>query len=476
MQDNTLQSWVYREVAPTVETEDGLRWLTSYIDPAHGNCATVPDEDNLPSIALQTNWNFTIDKDFFVQTGYTEDVPNLDFVVFGTPLPEYPIAVFGIFYIMTNGQPSRVRRLVLLKDDNLVNFAGNGKITAIRGMYKGFTATYTGNEYNNEGSIVTSYVVPNMQERVQAASGEDAGWTQLSIDGTDLPLDTNQVSNSYLGFQNFRVPDGVYMVQQYNGQRSDYYSFQDVVFDFGGVSGVASTVVEYAQRFSTGTNSVAISWYTNWNWTCAAFENMNSDQSVLLRIYAGWQCHYTFDSGFSILETHKSYLDMSAVIMASKINSMVPSMYPASYNDLRKVWGKIKSVLSSKALKTAVDAVGSTLGGAWGIGANLYNAVFCIVCNKHIQLEMFTWQDFAVRYHWFIVLQHVVGPRSEDLFDHHLHIARRVIVVFADHSVAFHFSLNLVHAVETSLSVSASRLKSLVQSSVESVPACTQFS
>lgn len=463
MQENTLQSWVYREVAPAVETEDGLRWLTSYIDPAHGNCATVPDEDNLPSIALQTIFNFTIDKDFFVQTGYTEDVSNLDFVVFRTPFPQYPIAVYGTFYYMASAVATRVRKLVLIPDDNLNNFIGASNITAIRGMYKGFTATYTGNEYNNEGSIVTSYVVPQTQERVQTSStGEDGGYTQLAIVGTGLPFSSNDVSNSYLGFQNFRVPDGVYMVQQYNGQRSEYYSFQDTVIDMTGVSDVSTNVVVYSNRFVTTAPSTSIDWFTNWNWTCAAFENMNADQSVLLRIYAGWQAHYSFDSGYTILETHKSYLDMSAVIMASKINSMVPSMYPASYNDLRKVWGKIKSVLSSKAIKTAVDAVGSTLGGAWGIGANLYNAVFCIVCNKHIQLEMSTLLCPTECYCRFIVLQHIVGPRSEDLVDHHLYFSRIVIVVLTDHFVTFHVTPDLLHAVETSLPVSTTRLESLV--------------
>lgn len=377
MQDNTLQAWVYREVAPSVETEDGLRWLTSYIDPAHGNCSTVPDEDNLPSIALQTNFNFTIDKDFFVQNGYTGDVPNLDFVVFGTPFPQYPIAVYGMYYYMAASAATSVYKLVLIPDDNLNNFIGTSNITAIRGMYKGFTATYTGNEYNNEGSIVTSYVVPETQERVQASSGEgDAGYTQIAVNATGLPLNSNDVSNSYLGFQNFRVPDGVYMVQQYNGQRSQYYSFQDTVMDMSGLSNISANVVAYADRFNSSKPSATIDWFTNWNWTCAAFENMNVDQSVLLRIYAGWQAHYTFDSGFSILETHKSYLDMSAVIMASRINSMVPSMYPASYNDLRKVWGKIKSVLSSKAIKKAVEAAGNIAGGPWSVAAGIYNQVF----------------------------------------------------------------------------------------------------
>lgn len=394
MQDNTLQSWVYREVAPAVETEDGLLWLTSYIDPAHGNCATVPDEDNLPSIALQTNFNFTIDKDFFVQAGYTGDVPNLDFVVYGTPFPEWPIAVFGTFYYMAGSTETRVRKLVLLKDENLYKFIGTSNINAIRGMYKGFTATYTGNEYNNEGSIVTSYVVPQTEERImtgEAGSDED-GWNMLIINGSGLPLSSADVSNSYLGFQNFRVPDGVYMVQQYNGQRSEYSSYRMTSIDMSPVSGVSTNVVQYDDRFTTTASGTVINWCCNWNWTCAAFENMNVGQSVLLRIYAGWQCHYSFDSGYSILETHKSYLDMSAIIMASKVNSMVPSMYPASYNDLRKVWGKIKSVLSSKALKNTVGAVGDALGGAWGIGASLYNAIFSIVCNKHIQLEMFTWE------------------------------------------------------------------------------------
>lgn len=289
MQDSTLQAWVYNEVAPAVETEDGLRWLTSYIDPAHGNCATVPDEDNLPSIALQTNFNFTIDKDFFVQTGYTGDVANLDFVVFGTPFPEYPIAVAGTYYYMASSVETRVRKLVLLSDDNLRNFIGTSNITAIRGMYKGFTATYTGNEYNNEGSIVTSYVVPQTQERVMSGStGDDSGWTRLAIIGDGLPFTSNDVSNSYLGFQNFRVPDGVYMVQQYNGQRSEYYSFQDTVVDLSGVSGMSVNVVSYENRFSATASSTVINWFTNWNWTCAAFENMNINQSVLLRIYAGW--------------------------------------------------------------------------------------------------------------------------------------------------------------------------------------------
>ena len=57
----SLSNWLNSGIVQQCHTYDGAAWLASYIDPAHGNCQTIPDEDNTPSICLQSNFNITID-------------------------------------------------------------------------------------------------------------------------------------------------------------------------------------------------------------------------------------------------------------------------------------------------------------------------------------------------------------------------------------------------------------------------------
>ena len=114
-------------LANSVETRAGAAWLASYIDPAHGNCTTIPDEDCIPSIALQTNWSFCINKDFFVEDGYTGDLPSsFTFSIYGTPLPQYPIMVIGYFYCKGTSVHSNSVNLkyVLVPDNNFGNIPG----------------------------------------------------------------------------------------------------------------------------------------------------------------------------------------------------------------------------------------------------------------------------------------------------------------------------------------------------------------
>ena len=55
------------------ESQAGSQWLSSYIDPAHGNCATVPDEDNTYSFAVQSKFLTQIDSSFFFQPTLSAD-------------------------------------------------------------------------------------------------------------------------------------------------------------------------------------------------------------------------------------------------------------------------------------------------------------------------------------------------------------------------------------------------------------------
>lgn len=138
----------------------------------------------------------------------------------------------------------------------------------------------------------------------------------------------------------------------------------------------------YLNRFKASPDRIAIQWSCNLNWVCLAVESMIIAQSLLFRVYAGWQCHYSYESGFAVLETHKSFLDMKAIQLASQINAGLPAVYPASYNDFRKVWRSVRGFLSSKQMKAAVNALGS-LGGGFGTAAAIYNQLFFYVCNKH---------------------------------------------------------------------------------------------
>ena len=174
------------------------------------------------------------------------------------------------------------------------------------------------------------------------------------------------------------------MVQKYTGIRSEYSTYDGVkmedfkAYNEGSLSW--RDVYTYVNRFSATESSVGINWSCNLNWVCCSIDNMNSAQSLLFRIYAGYQCHYTFTSGYCVLETHKSFLDMNAITLASQINSGMNSIYPASVNDFGSVWKRVSAFLSSKNVNTLVNAFGDTLGGGWKAAANIYNALFFSFC------------------------------------------------------------------------------------------------
>ena len=382
----SLSNWLNSGILQQCHTYDGGAWLASYIDPAHGNCQTIPDEDNTPSICLQSNFNITIDKDFFVSADYTGAVPsNLDFTVYLTPFPEYPFMVVGWFFYMNSNSPTRSQRAVLIPDQNIMAFisAGDIGVSELRCMYKGCTGHYTGNQYNNEGSMVAASVVIASEEVAENTSGAESSIVKL-WKTSSLPVGPDNISNSSQTPATYALPLGIYMVQKYTGIRSEYSTYDGTKMeDIQGYADASLTwrdVYSYASRFIATESSLAINWSCNLDWVCCSIDNMNAAQSLLFRIYAGYQCHYTYSSGYCVLETHKSFLDMNAITLASQINSGMRSIYPASVNDFGSVWKRVSAFLSSKNVNTLVNAFGDTLGGGWKAAANIYNALFFSFC------------------------------------------------------------------------------------------------
>lgn len=382
----SLSNWLNSGIVQQCGSYDGARWLASYIDPAHGSCECIPDEDNTPSICLQANFNFTIDRDFFVSPDYAGDVPdNLDFSVYLTPFPEYPIMVISWFYFMSSTTAIRKMRAVLVPDANIMAFisAGEVGISELRCMYKGCTGHYTGNQYNNEGSLTAASVVIPSEDVANDSSGTDSSITRLWKTSA-LPVGPDNVSNASQSTVTYALPVGCYLVQKYTGTRSEYVTYDGVSLEdisgYGQVKITQNDVYSFLDRFNANPSNLAIKWSCNLNWVCLAVDSMNAAQSLLFRVYAGYQCHYTYQSGYSVLETHKSYLDMSAIILASQINSGMTSIYPASVNDFGSVWKRVSAFLSSKKVNTLVNAVGNTLGGGWKAAANVYNALFFSFC------------------------------------------------------------------------------------------------
>ena len=383
-----LRAYLETNLPGLCDTPDGARWLASYIDPAHGDCQTVPDEDNTPSLCLRSNFNFTIDKGFFVSDDYNGDVPdNLDFCVYLTPFPDFPVMVIGYFFFMSSGSPVRKQKACLIPDANVTAFVNtsSSNVSEIRCMYKGCTMHYTGNQYNNEGSLTAASVVIPCEDVATSTSGSSDSIGKLWRTSM-LPVGPDNISNASQLFSNYSLPGGIYMVQQYTGTRSLYACADQCTLEdingYGGISIPPAQRCSYLNRFAVEQDNTAIQWSCNLNWVCCAVDSMNTAQSLLFRVYAGWQCHYSYESGYSILETHKSFLDPRAIALASQINAGVPSVYPAAYNDFRKVWSRVYSFLGSKAMKKAVNAVGE-LGGGFATVSSIYNALFFSVCNKH---------------------------------------------------------------------------------------------
>lgn len=243
----SLQAYLQTELPGMVDTVDGARWLASYIDPAHGSCQTVPDEDNTPSICLQSNFNFTIDKDFFVSSTYTGDLPgNIDFSVYLTPFPDYPIMVIGWFYYMSASTPTRALKAVYIPDANTLAFV-NGRgvgVAELRCMYKGCTMHYTGNQFNNEGSITAASVVIPHEDVATSTSGDTDSISHLWRTSM-LPVGPDNISNASQGFSNYALPGGIYMVQQFTGTRSLYVTSDTCALE--DITGYGGATISYTK-------------------------------------------------------------------------------------------------------------------------------------------------------------------------------------------------------------------------------------
>lgn len=391
----TMENYLQTDVLSSVDTAAGAAWLASYIDPAHGGCDTYPDEDNHPSIAIKSNFTISIDSTFFVSSDYGGTVPSsFSFTVYGTSVPEWPIMVVGLYYWRTpSGIDASGYRGVLIPDSQLYNFAGgtNGTfagISELRAMYKGFTMTYTGNQYNNEGTIVAAPVTISniLSEKSGAAVGNF-----VMVRTSELPFGSDNISNSNLLFRSLNLWDGGYFVQQITGTRSEYVTRNTIEFDTLDANGVEvgwsasyTGFCSYANRFREYTTTPpSILFNCNLNWMCASVNNMNAQQSLLLRVYAGYQCHYIYTSGYSVIQNNKSFLDMSALILASQINSRVLSVYPSSFNRFKKVWNYVKGIIRTPLVRSALRGM-SAVNPLFG-AVNTLIGTLCSVCYKHFQ-------------------------------------------------------------------------------------------
>ena len=360
---------VVNSVAASVcETLDGSRWLSSYIDPAHGNCLTIPDEDNTYSFAIQSKFLASIDSSLFVQPGYPVDkLPSsFNFAVYLTSSPLYPIVVRGTQYIYKSDSgtiSTSTREVYLYIEDE--NVAGREPfISQIRTMYKGATLTYTGNEYNNQGFVVSAPYCPPVTGFTVAPS------TYEGIDLRDVPSSVEGITGSNRDYAALTTRDGVYGCQKFIGARSEYVNFD---IKSGPYIGESSTATSSAANFRSwkypfagnSKSMLTTGGLSNIDWVCIAVNNLQRDQSMLLKWYGGYQCHLNMMSGAVAFQTNKSYLDMGAIMNASKLNAVLPSVYPSSYNAFREIWNKIRGFLKSSGGKNLVNAV-SEIAGPFG--------------------------------------------------------------------------------------------------------------
>lgn len=357
------------------ETLDGGRWLSSYIDPAHGNCLTIPDEDNTYSFAIQSKFLASIDSSLFVMPGYPVDkLPSsFNFCIYLTSSPLYPVILRATQYVFKGSgadiSVSTRVAYIYIQDDNIVS--RGDFMSQIRTMYKGATITYTGNEYNNQGFVVSAPYCPPV-------TGFKNG--SAFFDGVDLnyvPASVEGITGSNRDYAALTTRDGVYGCQKFIGARAEYMDFNANGGPYIGHASTAnpSDLYSWANPFAVGGARLNCGALCNTDWVCVAVTNLQRDQSMLIKWYGGYQCHLKMNSGAVAFQTNKSYLDMGAILNASKLNAVLPSVYPSSYNAFRDIWNKIRGFLKSSGGRNLVNAVSEVVGPFGGFIDAAYSLI-----------------------------------------------------------------------------------------------------
>lgn len=384
-----LENYVNEVARSSTSSLIGAQWLSSYIDPAHGNAYVFPDEDTTYSAAIRTKNIQAINKAFFVSSDYTGPVPDiLNFMVFSMPSPDMPIVIAGDFYFMSSSATIKERRCVCLSDVQYNGYVD--EILQSRLIYKGFTLSYTGNAFENQGFMSSSTYNPSFGlGTVNKQTTGDNQENQTFLDCQYLPMSSREVANMNRDFEVFATSEGVYGVHKYNGSRSEYTNVGDneTKFLFGCGKGATSTIAgyrwcTYANRFtpSSTTQDISGAYYmnveclNNWNVVCVAVDGMSANQSLLLKYYQGSQVHFKPNSSLVAMQTYKGFLDNAALTAASQLNSSLSCVYPSSYNDFRAIWSKIRNFLKSSngrnlvgAITSAVGPYGSLINAAYGL-------------------------------------------------------------------------------------------------------------
>lgn len=369
---------VVNSVAASVcETLDGGRWLSSYIDPAHGNCLTIPDEDNTYSFAIQSKFLASIDSSLFVQPGYPADqLPSsFNFALYLTSSPLFPIVLRGTQYIYKSASgtttTSTQEVFLYIRDENID--ARDNFISQIRTMYKGATLSYTGNEYNNQGFVVSAPYCPPVTGFTVASD------TFEGINLRNVPSSVEGITGSNRDYAALTTRDGVYGCQKFIGARSEYVNFDSKAGPYIGESSTSASPAKFkAWRYpfaGSGADKLVTGGLSNIDWVCISVNNLQRDQSMLLKWYGGYQCHLNMNSGAVAFQTNKSYLDMGAILNASKLNAVLPSVYPSSYNAFRDIWNKIRGFLKSSGGRNLVNAVSEVAGPFGGFIDAAYSLI-----------------------------------------------------------------------------------------------------
>lgn len=364
--------------AEAASTPEGARWLNAYIDPAHGNCDTYPDEDNVYSTPLKSHFTYTLDNSFFATSGFNGTLPSTrSFTVYLTSFPDYPIAVYGTFYSndWTNGN----NELVFIKDPNLYNTVRGGSINEMRFMYKGMTLRYAGNDFNNQGVVTSAqFANPTYYEKKEFEY-QTGFFINYRNNAAELPVTSSDIAASNKEFYVNRQDVGVYCSNQIMGARSEYISGLDSGYMIGRVRGDENTVPlgrfvrEESYRFnSSAANPNNQYWQgskfgLNTTWTVIRYDNIDINQAILIEHFGGYQCHVNATSTLVNFQSFKSYLDPSALAVASQLTASLPMIWPAAYNDFRMVWRKISRYLGSASGQNLVNTIASISGRYGGL-------------------------------------------------------------------------------------------------------------
>lgn len=351
-------------------TQKGAEWLTSYLDPAHGSCECYPDEDNNYSFALQSKFNFTIGyNDLFYNPSGTLTAPDtVDLTIYGTPFADYPICIKTT---VNNG--GNQNDCWLFVEDS--SFRSNlSKITEFRPLYKGFTCSYAGNMYNNEGVMTVSQYNydPVLATEINVSTSGDSttavpGNSYWRLNAAScLPVSANDIARCNRDYVSYRQDQGCYCSQKLTGSRSEYRSPAESPVSWGKTTN--DKIYKYGHQVgATAEDSIDAICCCNLSWVVCNISGLNIQQTLNISVFGGYQCHFSYNSGMNVFQTNKSYLDLAAIEAASQLSASIPCIYPSSYNDFKAVWSKIKNFFGSKGGRQLVDTIALFAGQYGGL-------------------------------------------------------------------------------------------------------------